>query len=67
MEIAEIMEASDTKDHKLQDQAQRQQMQQTPENCPAARRAKRMKCEVGVVDESLKDMKPAEMTVLHIH
>ncbi|XP_044207227.1 lysine-specific demethylase 5B-B isoform X1 [Thunnus albacares] len=44
VESAESMEGSDIKDYKLQDQAQRQ-LVQTPENCPGARRAKRMKCE----------------------
>ncbi|XP_070766627.1 lysine-specific demethylase 5B-B [Enoplosus armatus] len=37
-------ENTDTKEHKLQDQAQRQ-LAQTPDACPSARRAKRMKCE----------------------
>uniref|UniRef100_A0A4W6E9R3 [histone H3]-trimethyl-L-lysine(4) demethylase n=1 Tax=Lates calcarifer TaxID=8187 RepID=A0A4W6E9R3_LATCA len=37
----------DTKEHKLQDPAQRPPVQ-SPDNCPSARRAKRMKCEVGV-------------------
>lgn len=44
------MESMDTKEHKLQDQDQRQPAQ-TPDTCPNARRAKRMKCEVGVVEE----------------
>ncbi|XP_010730368.2 lysine-specific demethylase 5B-B isoform X3 [Larimichthys crocea] len=39
------MESMETKEHKLlQDQAQRQSCQ-TPDACPSARRAKRMKCE----------------------
>uniref|UniRef100_A0A3B4T6N1 [histone H3]-trimethyl-L-lysine(4) demethylase n=1 Tax=Seriola dumerili TaxID=41447 RepID=A0A3B4T6N1_SERDU len=41
----------DTKEHKLQDQALRPPAQ-APDICPSARRAKRMKCEVGVVEES---------------
>ncbi|XP_037628330.1 lysine-specific demethylase 5B-B isoform X2 [Sebastes umbrosus] len=40
-----ITESVDTKEHKLQDQAQRQTAQ-TPDTGPTARRAKRMKCEV---------------------
>uniref|UniRef100_A0A3Q3FKC3 [histone H3]-trimethyl-L-lysine(4) demethylase n=1 Tax=Labrus bergylta TaxID=56723 RepID=A0A3Q3FKC3_9LABR len=48
--LVKSVESVDTKEHKLQDQAQRQPAQ-TPEPCPNARRAKRMKCEVGVVDE----------------
>uniref|UniRef100_A0A671V219 [histone H3]-trimethyl-L-lysine(4) demethylase n=1 Tax=Sparus aurata TaxID=8175 RepID=A0A671V219_SPAAU len=43
------MESVDTRELKLQDQAQRQAVQ-TPDNCPSARRAKRMKCEVGAVE-----------------
>ncbi|XP_036960338.1 lysine-specific demethylase 5B-B isoform X2 [Acanthopagrus latus] len=42
------MESVDTKEVKLQDQAQRQAVQ-TPDNCPTARRAKRMKCEAACV------------------
>lgn len=45
------MESVDTKELKLQDQGQKQPAQ-TPDSCPCARRAKRMKCEVGVVNES---------------
>uniref|UniRef100_A0A7N6BI04 [histone H3]-trimethyl-L-lysine(4) demethylase n=1 Tax=Anabas testudineus TaxID=64144 RepID=A0A7N6BI04_ANATE len=41
-------ECMDTKEHKLQQQAQRQAVQ-TPDTCPSARRAKRMKPEVGTV------------------
>lgn len=44
------MESLDTKEHKLQDQDQRQPAQ-TPDTCPNARRAKRMKCEVSGVEE----------------
>lgn len=41
------LEDADTKEHKLQDQAQAQRpLSQTPDMCPGARRAKRMKCEV---------------------
>uniref|UniRef100_A0A7N6BMC8 [histone H3]-trimethyl-L-lysine(4) demethylase n=1 Tax=Anabas testudineus TaxID=64144 RepID=A0A7N6BMC8_ANATE len=40
-------ECMDTKEHKLQQQAQRQAVQ-TPDTCPSARRAKRMKPELGV-------------------
>ncbi|XP_030279895.1 lysine-specific demethylase 5B-B isoform X2 [Sparus aurata] len=42
------MESVDTRELKLQDQAQRQAVQ-TPDNCPSARRAKRMKCEAACV------------------
>ncbi|XP_071333229.1 lysine-specific demethylase 5B-B isoform X2 [Trachinotus anak] len=38
------MESMDIKEHKPQDQAQRPPAQ-TPDTCPSARRAKRMKCE----------------------
>ncbi|XP_060913792.1 lysine-specific demethylase 5B-B isoform X1 [Labrus mixtus] len=48
VETAESVESVDTKEHKLQDQAQRQPAQ-TPEPCPVARRAKRMKCEATCV------------------
>uniref|UniRef100_UPI0037E7073C lysine-specific demethylase 5B-B isoform X2 n=1 Tax=Semicossyphus pulcher TaxID=241346 RepID=UPI0037E7073C len=48
VESAESVESVDTKEHKLQDQAQRQPAQ-TPEPCPNARRAKRMKCEAACV------------------
>lgn len=41
----------DTKDLKLQEEAQKQPAQ-TPDNCPSARRAKRMKCEVGDLEET---------------
>uniref|UniRef100_A0A7N9AMB3 [histone H3]-trimethyl-L-lysine(4) demethylase n=1 Tax=Mastacembelus armatus TaxID=205130 RepID=A0A7N9AMB3_9TELE len=39
------MDSRDAKEHKLQDQPQRQPAQM-PDTCPSARRAKRMKCEV---------------------
>ncbi|CAJ1084618.1 lysine-specific demethylase 5B-B isoform X2 [Xyrichtys novacula] len=48
MESTESKESLDTKDQKLQDQAQKQPAQ-TPEPCPNARRAKRMKCELTCV------------------
>uniref|UniRef100_A0A7N8WNW5 [histone H3]-trimethyl-L-lysine(4) demethylase n=1 Tax=Mastacembelus armatus TaxID=205130 RepID=A0A7N8WNW5_9TELE len=38
------MDSRDAKEHKLQDQPQRQPAQM-PDTCPSARRAKRMKCE----------------------
>ncbi|XP_061591274.1 lysine-specific demethylase 5B-B isoform X2 [Cololabis saira] len=41
-------ESEDNKEQKLQDQAQNQPAQ-TPETCPSARRAKRMKCEATCV------------------
>ncbi|KAI3357475.1 hypothetical protein L3Q82_015889 [Scortum barcoo] len=44
VESPEKMENTDAKEHKVQDQAQRQPAQ-TPDTCPSARRAKRMKCE----------------------
>lgn len=45
------VESVDTKDTKLQEQEQKQQQHvQTPDYCPSARRAKRMKYEVGVVE-----------------
>lgn len=44
-------ESVDSKDNKLQEQDQKQPAQ-TPDSCPTARRAKRMKCEVGVAQES---------------
>uniref|UniRef100_A0AAQ5XM49 [histone H3]-trimethyl-L-lysine(4) demethylase n=1 Tax=Amphiprion ocellaris TaxID=80972 RepID=A0AAQ5XM49_AMPOC len=46
-------ESVDTKEHKLQDPAQRQPVQ-TPDTCPSARRAKRMKYEVGITNSCLK-------------
>uniref|UniRef100_A0A665TM43 [histone H3]-trimethyl-L-lysine(4) demethylase n=1 Tax=Echeneis naucrates TaxID=173247 RepID=A0A665TM43_ECHNA len=49
--MEDTMEIMDTKGLKLQDQAQRPPAQ-TPDTCPSARRAKRMKCEVGVVEKS---------------
>ncbi|XP_073325652.1 lysine-specific demethylase 5B-B isoform X4 [Pagrus major] len=48
LESPDSMESMDTKELKLQDQAQRQAVQ-TPDNCPSARRAKRMKCEAACV------------------
>lgn len=44
------VESVDAKDAKLQEQDQRQTVP-TPDSCPSARRAKRMKYEVGVVQE----------------
>ncbi|XP_018542873.1 lysine-specific demethylase 5B-B isoform X2 [Lates calcarifer] len=44
VESTGTMESVDTKEHKLQDPAQRPPVQ-SPDNCPSARRAKRMKCE----------------------
>uniref|UniRef100_A0A3Q3KWN4 [histone H3]-trimethyl-L-lysine(4) demethylase n=1 Tax=Mastacembelus armatus TaxID=205130 RepID=A0A3Q3KWN4_9TELE len=46
MENTGSMDSRDAKEHKLQDQPQRQPAQM-PDTCPSARRAKRMKCEVG--------------------
>uniref|UniRef100_A0A3Q3WI27 [histone H3]-trimethyl-L-lysine(4) demethylase n=1 Tax=Mola mola TaxID=94237 RepID=A0A3Q3WI27_MOLML len=43
-------ESLDTKEHKLQDQAQIQPTQ-TSDSCLSARRAKRMKCDVCVIEE----------------
>uniref|UniRef100_A0A8C4HX46 [histone H3]-trimethyl-L-lysine(4) demethylase n=1 Tax=Dicentrarchus labrax TaxID=13489 RepID=A0A8C4HX46_DICLA len=47
LELPGSIESHDTKEHKLQEQAQKQ-LAQMPDMCPTARRAKRMKCEVGV-------------------
>ncbi|XP_035513492.1 lysine-specific demethylase 5B-B isoform X1 [Morone saxatilis] len=44
LELPGSVESHDTKEHKLQEQAQKQPAQ-TPDMCPTARRAKRMKCE----------------------
>uniref|UniRef100_A0A7N8X3L9 [histone H3]-trimethyl-L-lysine(4) demethylase n=1 Tax=Mastacembelus armatus TaxID=205130 RepID=A0A7N8X3L9_9TELE len=48
---ANLMDSRDAKEHKLQDQPQRQPAQM-PDTCPSARRAKRMKCEVGAAEEN---------------
>uniref|UniRef100_A0A671V8L4 [histone H3]-trimethyl-L-lysine(4) demethylase n=1 Tax=Sparus aurata TaxID=8175 RepID=A0A671V8L4_SPAAU len=53
------MESVDTRELKLQDQAQRQAVQ-TPDNCPSARRAKRMKCEVGAACVKIEPGEPGE-------
>uniref|UniRef100_A0A8C9ZGS1 [histone H3]-trimethyl-L-lysine(4) demethylase n=1 Tax=Sander lucioperca TaxID=283035 RepID=A0A8C9ZGS1_SANLU len=50
-----LVKSMDTKEPKLQDQAQRQTAQ-TPDTGPTARRAKRIKCEVGAVEESYKHL-----------
>lgn len=58
------MESMETKEHKLlQDQAQRQSCQ-TPDACPSARRAKRMKCEVGCCWRALHT--PSLFSIHHI-
>lgn len=71
----ESIESMDTKEHKLQDPTQRQPAQ-TPDTCPNARRGKRMKCEVSVVEECHKHLaktvqeqavQTSFFTILHTH
>ena len=58
------MDSPDPKEQKLQDQRQPILM---PESYPGARRAKRMKCEVGVVEDSLREIKSAVVMILYIY
>uniref|UniRef100_A0A7N8YNT0 [histone H3]-trimethyl-L-lysine(4) demethylase n=1 Tax=Mastacembelus armatus TaxID=205130 RepID=A0A7N8YNT0_9TELE len=53
------MDSRDAKEHKLQDQPQRQPAQM-PDTCPSARRAKRMKCEVGTICVKMEPGEPGE-------
>uniref|UniRef100_A0A665T0X5 [histone H3]-trimethyl-L-lysine(4) demethylase n=1 Tax=Echeneis naucrates TaxID=173247 RepID=A0A665T0X5_ECHNA len=57
--MEDTMEIMDTKGLKLQDQAQRPPAQ-TPDTCPSARRAKRMKCEVGAICVKTEPGEPGE-------
>uniref|UniRef100_A0A3Q3JX86 [histone H3]-trimethyl-L-lysine(4) demethylase n=1 Tax=Monopterus albus TaxID=43700 RepID=A0A3Q3JX86_MONAL len=57
--LVRSMESRDAKEPKLPEQPQRQPVQ-APDVCPSARRAKRMKCEVGAIYVKTEPGEPGE-------